>query len=112
MLHPVAANLAFSLGKRMGRSNGGHDSSRSVRVGKSNAKCKTKWHFGVRENTEADRQLPRIIFRNYQEDSPLGSRGLPDAPGGAQFQNAPASPRLGFFFGYSVTGTSSLSAPR
>jgi hypothetical protein len=33
MLHPVAANLAFSLGKRMGRSNGGHDPSRSVQVG-------------------------------------------------------------------------------
>ena len=58
MLHPVAAKLAFSLGKRMGRSNGGHDPSRSVQVGNP----MPNGEFRCPENTGADRQLPRIIL--------------------------------------------------
>ena len=62
MLHPVAAKLAFSLGKRMGRSNGGHDPSRSVQVGNPMPNVRLNGEFRCPENTGADRQLPRIIL--------------------------------------------------
>jgi len=82
MLHPIAANLAFSLGKGMdmGVATAVMIHRAPVQVGNPIPNVRLNGEFRCPGKYGAECQLPHVILGTTKGDPPLGSRALPDAP--------------------------------